>query len=501
MKNWLRKLLGIDSIDQTISDNNTLLQSTIEDISKKMSGNSDTQSQLEKITDILVNAKKEDEVTILEPATKIQLGSDSGMVDFNLDNNFRLDENWTRLNSSNSRNNIFSQASGASAIAATSMYSASGLYTATASASELMVYGNGTISSITMNGSKFGIHAGFVGANAAVFAPILIFQIASMVTGQYYFNGLSKQLTSLHESINSLIAMRHNERLAKLRYINSKITDLNKKSFFTTEDYIHIDQLKYDLSVIRFEYLLTASHEIQKSIDNVKPEDTQVIEVISDDTNALEKVKLTVKDKATRLTSFLGEKFNDFYEDSVAQKAVSGVKNFSENSSSKAEKLTKEILESKYFFYSDIALKAEHLYQLSKLLELKMNIADKNPDANRLGKINEIYTSISNFNEDDSIFDEVAALNNQLRSKLVTDLTALTENSLTNKNKIIATSKKITKELDQSDDLIARKHLLFGDIQKIKEGFEKPHQIVIDNREGKAELYSKIPIQTVSKPN
>jgi hypothetical protein len=124
-----------------------------------------------------------------------------------------------------------------------------------------------------------------------------------------------------------------------------------------------------------------------------------------------------------------------------------------------------------------------------------MNIADKCPDTNRLGKINEIYTAISNFNEGDSIFDEVASLNAQLRSKLVIDFATLTQNSLTNKNKIIATSKKITKELDQSDDLIARKYLLYGDIQKIKQGFENPHQIVIDNRNGKAELYTKMPIQ------
>ena len=493
MKNWLRKLLGIDTIDQSIIENNTSLQSKLEDISKKMSDNSDTQSQLEKITEILKSSKAEEEVTILEPATKIQLGSDSGMVDFNLDNNFRLDENWTRLNSSNSSSNIFSQASGASAIAATSMYSASGLYTATANVGNLMKYGNGTISSITLNGSKFGTHAGFVGANAAVFAPILIFQIASMATGQYYFNGLSKQLTSLHESINTLISLHHNERLAKLRYINAKITELNNRSFYTTEDYITIDKLKYDLSVIRYEYLLTASQEINKSLDRAdQVQESEGIEVISEDTNALEKAKLSIQDTATKFTSFMSGKLNEYFEDSGAKKAVGAIRNFTEDSNSKADKLTREIIESKFFFYSDVALKAEHLYQLSKLLELKMNIADKSPDANRLGKINEIYMSISNFNEDDSIFDEVAALNNQLRSKLVTDFAALTENSLTNKNKIIAASKKITKELDQSDDLIARKHLLFSDIQKIKEGFEKPHQIVIDNREGKAELYSKI---------
>ncbi|MDE0537055.1 hypothetical protein, partial [Tenacibaculum sp. L6] len=159
--------------------------------------------------------------------------------------------------------------------------------------------------------------------------------------------------------------------------------------------------------------------------------------------------------------------------------------------SKKATNLTNQIIESKYFFYSDVSLKAEHLYQLSKLLELKMNLSDKEPDSNRIGKIKELYNSISTFNLDDSVFDEIETLNIQLKNKLVTDINILKENSILNKNKIIANGQIIKDELEKSDDMISRKHILFRDIQEIKAGFEKPNQILIDNRNGRTEVYAK----------
>src|SRR5690554_619708 len=240
MKDWIRRVLGIDTIDKTISESNSATQKKLENIFKMLETNSGTNSKLENISKLLESNNKEVKTVKIEPISEIRLSNKSDFIDFKLNNNFQLDENWALLNSTNQTENFFSQASGASAIAASTAYSTSGLYTATASANSLMTYGNGTLSSITMNGSKFGQHAGFVSANAAVFTPLLAFQFASMVTGQYYFKGLSQQLTSIHESINNLISLHHNERLAKLRYINFKISELNKRTYFTTEDYITI---------------------------------------------------------------------------------------------------------------------------------------------------------------------------------------------------------------------------------------------------------------------
>jgi len=492
MRNWIRRILGIDKIDKQINENNFAIQSKLENIAKLLESNSETNSKLENISRLLKTNNNEIETLIVEPISEIQLSNKSGSIDFKLERSFKLDEKWVLLNSTNKTENFFSQVSGASAIAATTAYSTNGLYTATASANSLMTYGNGTLSSITMNGSKFSQHAGFVNANVAVFTPLLAFQFASMVTGQYYFKGLSEQLTSIHESINNLISLHHNERLAKLRYINFKISELNERTYFATEDYMTIDKLKYDLSTIRFEYLLTAEQEINKSLDLVNgKENVKAINIISDDTNTLERMKISVKEKATRLSSIISDKFNDLYPDSIFERLVDSTQKLTENSSKKATKLTNEIIESKFFFYLDVSLKAEYLYQLSKLLELKMNLSDKEPDSNRIGKIKELYNSISTFNLNDSVFDEIEALNTLLENKLVTDINILQENSISNKNKIIANGQKVKKELEKSQDMISRKHILFSDIQEIKTGFEKPNQILINNRNGLTEVYIK----------
>src|SRR5690606_34587941 len=135
-------------------------------------------------------------------------------------------------------------------------------------------------------------------------------------------------------SINNLISLHHNERLAKLRYINFKISELNKRSYFTTEDYITIDKLKYDLSTIRFEYLLTAEQEINKSLDKVNEiGNVKTIDIISDDTNALERMKISVKEKVTRLSSVISDKFNALYQDSIVEKGIDSVQKLTENSS------------------------------------------------------------------------------------------------------------------------------------------------------------------------
>lgn len=498
MRNWINRILGIDILDKTINESYSATHTKLENITKLLESNIGTNSKLEDISKLLGTNNNQIVTPIIEPISEIQLSNKSGSIDFKLDNSFKLDENWVLINSTNKTENFFSQASGASVVVATAAYSTSGLYTATASANSLMTYGNGTLSSITMNGSKFGQHAGFVSANAAVFTPLLAFQFASMVTGQYYFKGLSKQLTSIHESINNLISLHHNERLAKLRYINFKISELNKRSYFTTEDFMTIDKLKYDLSTIRFEYLLSAEQEINKSLDKViKIEDVKTIDNISDDTNTLERMKISVKEKTTRLSSIISDKFSTLYQDSIFEKGIVSVQKLSENSSKMATKLTNEIIESKYFFYSDVSLKAEHLYQLSKLLELKMNLSDKEPDSNRIGKIKELYNSILTFNLDDSVFDEIETLNAQIKNKLVTDINILKENSILNKNKIIANGQMIKEELEKSEDMISRKHILFRDIQEIKTGFEKPNQILIDNRNGKTEVYAKKTIANI----
>ena len=310
-----------------------------------------------------------------------------------------------------------------------------------------------------------------------------------MLTGQYYFKGLTKQLTSVQKGINELISLHHNERLAKLRYINTKTTELNNRNFFTTEDYVIVDRLKYDLSIIRFEYLLSAQQEIINTFDkkNGKEKKEEVIDIISEDSNQVEKALISIKSNAKKISSF----FSSTYKKTGIDSGINYLKSKTENSNKKVEKIADKVNNSKFFFYSEIALKSEQLYQLLKLLELKINLSDKKPNHNRIGKIEELYKSIIDFNYEDSIYDEMEQLKTDLKDNLLSEIEIHKANSQITKSKIDSKASKILENFTTLEKNLTEKNIIFEDIEQIKLGFEKPNQILIDNRTETTRIYTK----------
>ncbi|TRZ40915.1 hypothetical protein, partial [Robertkochia marina] len=339
MIKWLRKKLGIDTIDKNIVESNSM-----------------TQNQLIEIYNSIENLKpKKKETEIIEIADSFNLKNDISDLGFKLNNNICIDKSWSLITTQNNKLNFLSQIAGTSSIGSSVAYTANGLYTATANTRSLMTYGNGSLSSITMNGSQFGSHAGFVSANPTVFTPILAVQFAAMLTGQYYFNGLTKQLESIKKGIDELINIYHNERLAKLRYINTKINELNNRNFFTTEDYVTVDRLKYDLSIIRFEYLLSAQKEIINTFERKKGDEKkeEIIDTISEDSSKLERRLITTKREVKIMSSRLSN---------LIKGVDDKIKPLTENSLKEINQIVRKINDSKFFKYSEIALKSEQLY-------------------------------------------------------------------------------------------------------------------------------------------
>lgn len=473
MIKWLRKKLGIDTIDKNIVESNSM-----------------TKNQLIEINKSIENLKpKKKETEIIEIADSFNMKNDISNLSFKLNNDISLDNSWSLITTQNNKSNFLSQIAGISSVGSSVAYSANGLYTATANTSSLMTYGNGSLSSITMNGSQFGSHAGFVSANPVVFTPILAFQFASMLTGQYYFKGLTKQLTSVQKGINELISLHHNERLAKLRYINTKTNELNNRNFFTTEDYVIVDRLKYDLSIIRFEYLLSAQQEIISTFEKKPEKDNkeEIVDIISEDSNQVEKALISIKSNAKKISSF----FSSSYKKTGIDSGINYLKSKTENSNKKVEKLAEKVNNSKFFFYSEIALKSEQLYQLLKLLELKINLSDKKPNHNRIGKIEELYKSIIDFNYEDSIYDEMEQLKTDLKDILLSEIEINKANSQITKSKIDSKASKILENFTTLEKNLTEKNIIFEDIKQIKLGFEKPNQILIDNRTETTRIYTK----------
>jgi len=469
MIQWLRKILGIKKIEQNIIDSKSEFKNQI------IENNSEIKQHLVDINSSIENLmpKKEIKTTEIIDSFSLILKNQDSSLDFKLNNTIELDKSWALVSSQNNASNFLSQIAGGSTAASAIAYTASGLYTATANTSTLMTYANGSLSSITMNGSQIRGHAGFVAANPAVFIPILAFQFASMFTGQYYFNGLSKQLTSIQNGINEILNLHHNERLAKLRYANANMIDINRRNFFTLEDYVMIDTLKYDLSIIRYEYLLAAQQEVFNAFENdklIKKEDTIV--AISSDSDLSEKNLLSEKNK--KLKSI-----------------ISAFSKKTENSFKKVKKISDKVTESKFFQYLDLTIKSELIFQSLKLLELKVNLADRSPNENRIGKIEELYESIINFNLNDSIYYEIKELKTNLKDGLLSKVEAHRENSTINKSKIDKKREEILKPFEDIEKYLDNKDLVFEDINQLKRDFEIPHQILIDNRTEPIKIYTK----------
>ena len=137
-----------------------------------------------------------------------------------------------------------------------------GLYTATIDPSVLMNYSDGSIGSAVMGKAGIMAHRGFVPAGGAIFAPIILFQIMSIVTGQYYLHGISKQLSGINTKLDKLISLFHTERSAKIRQIIKYFSELSKRKSINIEDIVQLKYLMFELGVIHEEY-----EELLETID------------------------------------------------------------------------------------------------------------------------------------------------------------------------------------------------------------------------------------------
>lgn len=122
-----------------------------------------------------------------------------------------------------------------------------GLFRATVSAGALMTYADGTISSIIKDGGKITSHAGFVAAGVSVFAPIVIMQVLSIITGQYYMNGIAKQLESINRQLYQIKKLFINKDIGEISGIYLQLKELMDKTSYSQIDLITISNLRTDI--------------------------------------------------------------------------------------------------------------------------------------------------------------------------------------------------------------------------------------------------------------
>ena len=128
------------------------------------------------------------------------------------------------------------------------MQGAKGLFRATVSPSNLIRYTkDGTYSSMVQGMKGISSHSGFTQANnIGDFTPIAIMQLLSIVTGQYYLNGITKQLNSIAGRIEQLIELHHNEKIALVQSNYLRLIELSKKNVYGLEDLVEIRMIIKD---------------------------------------------------------------------------------------------------------------------------------------------------------------------------------------------------------------------------------------------------------------
>ncbi len=222
-------------------------------------------------------------------------------------------------------------------------FNSNGLFSATVNPILLTKFRDGTFSTMIHGSKGISSHAGYQAASASVFAPLIIFQAMSMVTGQYYFQGITKQLNSINKKIDKLFELHHIERLAKIRNSINIIKKLYTINHPNIEDMLSLKLVENDIGVIHEEYV----HQIS-NID-------------------IESIRSSEKWKI----------------------------------SSKIEELYSKVNDASFDFNLNMAITTDEILHLLKIIELILNSKMSDNIDNRSKRIGEILEEVKNWNSNE----------------------------------------------------------------------------------------------------
>lgn len=315
-------------------------------------------------------------------------------------------------------------------------YATQGLFKATVNPETLMKLSSGGLSSSVVNGGKITKQAGFIPAGSTILTPMIIFQISSIITGQYYMHNISKQLNNIQEKIDELLNLFHIERQAKLVKSFQFITENLNKSNFVLEDFLLIKMILSELTDIREEYFL-----------------------MLDD---------SVKDIRKKLE----------YE------SISSLK--------EAKYITSEFEKIGFIFKMKTSLIADELFNLAKITEFHMNLCYKKPDINRLNLLTERLLEFSKFKLEDLSFNKTDEFYQEIKEKTLCYLSKSKKEAWANESKIEEIEKSMNEQFIDFED--TKNHKLssiaetYGELIK---PFYEEKDIIIDNRTSNVKLYMK----------
>lgn len=314
-------------------------------------------------------------------------------------------------------------------VTATTIKSMSGLYKATANPEKLMKLADGTIGSAVLKEGKIVKQAGFASVNTLKnFSPLIVMQVLSAITGQYYMNRISNQLNEINKKLDLLIHMHHNEKFSILQAEYEILFELSQKKTYGIED----------LNDVRSIY--RESKYIYKEYANLINTDT--------DRPLYKEKKLKIFDTLT---------------------------------SSRLDEIKEHYIEENLDTKSTILLLAKRIHLTSKLMELKINANLSKVEIFRVDKVQELLKNIEKISEE---FQEIDEKINPVFNQYIASCNTIYNEASLNKtgvNKQLQdfkdTLENITSEITELTNESKATYL------KLKDNFNKEREvyIVIDN--------------------
>lgn len=475
MKEYFRNLLGINQLESSAERLELLSKKQREDFERYESIQKERE---QKLTDLFNKVQGNDNYLTLTKENNIELTQNDQIEisnEIELDENFtfkRIDTDelgknisgFTLISNEESSKGLLSSFVGLSSNVGTAKYVANSFYTTTASPSQLMKYANNTYSSIIKDGGKFSKHVGFVKGNIGAMTPMIAFQVLTMVTAQAHMQEISKKLNLINDKISFLLTFHKNERISKLKYINTQLEELHKRSYFTVEDFVLINSFKYDLQIIKDE-----SYQLfKKALIDIQNKHSLTISSKNDDEETL--------------------------SDHSIKKVWKQTKSFFEQSKSDVSKLFMSFKEFDLFTYGEIALTAERLFDNLLLVELQSNLKVRNLDQDRIGKIGELKKNLENHMSSPKVENEILIVFKDFKENLIYYLSKKEDSAFQNvfsknKEQIRNFKEDFSKDFEFLETLLQIESSNTG--SEVINSFDDKYEIIIDNSGEKELIYMK----------
>ncbi|KQM45842.1 hypothetical protein [Chryseobacterium sp. Leaf201] len=357
------------------------------------------------------------------------------------------------------------------------------LFYATANPSTLMAI-KGGLGTAVMGAKGIVSHAPFISAGLGAFAPILLFQATSMMIMQSSINNLAERVELVKKKVELLLKYTEKENEATLMTINEKLISLDKQKFYTTEDFVLLENFKDRLSVLSNQYRLLAL----ESLISLSKKNSEV-ESENDRSDSLD-VKKKFRERSLDAIVKLGKKVSKIADyvphEKVSQFVSENIFELFRNSNGNVEKIKQEILGSKLQYFLVLSSTAENLSSQAKFLELKMNYAQINPDGNRIEKAKYL---VERFKEDHlTLSSQNLSLLESVKQNITDQILELQNNSDWKRENIEVVKTDILKSFDETKTIIIKNQ---DEIYILKNSLndQKSLELILEYKDGEENIY------------